>query len=284
MKKKEDILASDISSNILDNVVLRLDYSGILDIDNYVKRVNTYLVEKDYVMIEDTLNENEAKITNENEVPTVNEAIIQKSIDKEVVYRFTKSDGEASISISRFFIYLDLSYGMVTHKLKKKLETFEWLIEELEKEYKYIIFQRLGLRKINSVVIKPEKFSWCFETGIYGCIPIALRDSNQLDSVRCFWNNNFNWDDSRVNVTQFIADSIVENVKTQEKIDAYQVVLDIECYLREKNLVDFNIENTVDEMNKKIFEIFKVSLTQGFLNDLINKRHSRVLIGVNDNE
>lgn len=278
---KQSIKRSDLKSNTIESIILRADISRVVEIKDYVSKILEYLLPLGYEMQEDVLTEVEFLI-NDPEPLISNEIIIKKSINQEEVYRFNNKD--AVISISRFFVSCEIRCSS-TYCFVNYIDVFCELVKKLRENYSYVHLLRLGLRKINRIVCKEESLFQCVESSLFNNFPSTRsNDGKNFSRTQSQAVDHFEMGNVSFNVNRILA----EGRLVEEAIKAYQVVIDIDGYLKDQLLSQSieapTLKQTICDINSDIFYIYKEHLTVEFLQDLINKNQDRVVEGVNINE
>ena len=282
-KGKNDIVAGDIKANIYDSVIIRVDFAGMLDIMQYISSIQPLLDDRDFIMSEELLKEEDALLGKDYNVISSNAGMMKNALGKEKVYRFRGNQNNATISISRFFICIELDY-LVSHKLNENIDLLHNLTSKLLL-IKFVRIERLSLRKVNSIICSTlNNLLNCFDKKLFNDAAININTLYKRKAtiyIFCESTNSFEWDNIVFNVKKNIEQGFV-NDKHKE---AYKGLLDIDSYIYfDSNDKEIDIRQFLNQMNSKIFEIFKMHLTLSFLNDLIEGSSNKILSGVNLNE
>lgn len=286
MQERSEIKRNELRLNTLDTVIIRADFLRIVDIKEFISRIQPILAKQQFFLQEEVLSEVGISINDPDPLAT-NEIIVQKSVNRETVYKFKNHEHSTEISISRFFVLFDIKIHR-NYDLDENIKRFDFILNELAKKYEYISFIRLGLRKINNVICSGiEDIYECFERRFYPLFCESLYSQGAyIEGIVSNTIENFNWEEVAFNVRRLISEGIAE--KDNEQIKAFQVLLDIDGYIRDNQIPnDFIVKlpQVITEINKKIFMIYKEHLTLGFLDNLIKGEATEsILWGVNNND
>lgn len=295
LKEKEQINQKDLNSNILEHVVLRVDFLRIIDIKDFVKSIQNYLSDLKFVLEEGIFTEVELSI-NDSEPLITNDIFYSKKNDNRNVYKFSKENELITLTLNKNFIIFEIN-EFKNYNSEEYIKIFSDIVEKLIKYYADININivRLGFRKINGFVCKNRTNLYkCVEKKYYNNFPITIinkkNNTNNIKEVKSETVDNFIMDDISFNLFRAIitGEYLLTMKRTEKKISAYKVILDIEGYIRDEQLnmiraTDNNIKNTIDKINEIIFFIFKEVLNHKFLNGLMVEDTNMVLEGVNLN-
>lgn len=284
-KSKSEVLAGDLRCNILSSVIFRADLAGIINIVPYITNLSKTLTELDLILTEDILKDEDILLGMDYNVISADVNIMKNALGKETVYRFKSREEKVSISISRYFITIILDYSD-QHVLQDYIDLLRNLIRQLMNTDKFARVERLSLRKINQVICRTmNNLLKCFDKSIWNDITLELGNEFGAGDLDLLYNqskSNFSWEDLCFNICREVQKGYIEMGRKTRF--SYNGLLDIDCYTYiNPNTTTLDYGECLDEMNKKIFEIYKIHLTLSFLNDLINGASDKVLKGVNKN-
>ena len=257
---KSEIKREDLKSNFLRQTIIRLDYDILFDenIKIYTEKMYPYLIEKGYKMISNTMSNFELNINMDDSNNTVSN---QLNRNDEKYTSFKNKEGNIIIDITKQYTTITVEY-LKYEKFDEFSEIFKQIAGELKDIRIGFSFNRIGLRKINVIFFKGlDKINNYLETMIFNYSKQINDNKTKLlikNSVE-----TFRVDEYKVNRNTSVSNGIFtdENKKEQE---AYQVMLDIDIYDDE---MKENILN-IDKMNNVLFEIYKDSLKDEFLNKM----------------
>jgi len=287
--KKSCIEQNQIKSNILNYVILRLDYSGLLSTEAFIKNLQVYLKEEGYILEEGRLSDKDIEVLDEN-------YIFRGYINKDLVYRFSKNDKSNYIIVSRFFTYIYMDYKS-KQKLSKQIEILTELANIINQD-DFVQIQQVSLKKNNSVIIKSmSNILKCFDVRIFNDVPFEVNRIGGKMQAELLSNNfesKFTWGDILFKTERSISKGETMNKNKVE--ECYEVMFEIKG-VKKFNQLDriydeninneekwLNIQPTVEKINSGIFEIFKLYITKSFLEDMISINYSKILKGLNENE
>lgn len=285
---KNRIEREQLKANTLSRVILRLDFTRVLDIRNFIEKVQKDLAPKNFKYKEDLLGEIEFSFNDPD--PAANEVILKKSINKEVVYRFCKESTKTTISISRFFISCEILCN-TKYCFTEYIELFCLLVGQLQTQFEFLEIVRVGLRKVNIVLCKDlDNVFECFEPTYYSTYSTSIRDASFLkkNNTDCFIKDGIGFNLIRI-LEAGIATQTDKTTNITTEFPVVQVVLDIDGYLKDELLPDKpfkegSLKETIEKINYCIFNMFREHITLTFLNDLISGKKDRVVGGVTLND
>lgn len=137
---------------------------------------------------------------------------------------------------------------------------------------------RFGIRKVNQCIIRDiSSLNQYFSKHIF---QIYGSESGRMpklyESKDCFTEGNYN-----INLVRTVVSGEYKNQK------AYQVVLDSDIYVMDSASIDelFEKQEKIVVMNERLFELYKESLTEQFLDGLGQEEYTDTnIIGVEKNE
>ncbi len=258
MKEKNTINRSDLNNNILKQIIIRVDYKNIVEINKeIIEKIQFYLKDKSFT---DYSEETENILESNN-------------VERITVYKFSDENSLIELKISKYYTYITLKI--------KKYNNFEiykniivYILLELKNKNPLLKIQRMGIRKINSVIIKNLNLLYNYFENNY--FPLLLLQNNNditdFENIKNEFVDVIRKDEANYNIKRVIISG--EQTDIKEKI--FQIILDIDGYIvgneiKEAFFEEKNINQKINNINDMIFEIFKKSITQEFLNNLLNK-------------
>ena len=262
---------------LLKKILIRIDYEQVseIDIDKAVQNVRKQFFEKEYKLYQNTvpitsLKPEEISTPNElNNIQAVN--LINESVKE---YQFIKF--RETIKFSNKWLIIE---DLVDNDYKGSLfyiNNIALLIGALYDENPFMIIQRIGLRKIDSLTFKNiSNIGKYFDAKVFN-------QNVSIDKYKDF-GNIFDSSNSRIsiiskekackaNIMTDIQTGEYHNIDTEECGQAVQAVLDIDMY---KDSFDY-AEKSVDYiisiykiLNTESYAIYKSALTTQFYNELL---------------
>ncbi len=269
MKTKDAIKRTDVKRNFLKKILLRIDYTGIIDIKDLLKEFGKRFENKFENMEEVYLNQYDIAI---NDIDQVSEtlSIPIKEIIKNDLMRYTKNtfgvENDIIFDIGKYFTTLTIDCKNYNSLDEYKI-FFGNYVEFLLKYSNYVRIKRFGLRKMGGEFYKNFKEIFkVFENEIFGIEPsennYILSKRNLLDEYK-----SQNKNDPNVNWYRTIEKGTIKDGDNLEEV--YKVILDIDAYIIEDTINDNNsgFSSQISLINDKLFEFYKKSVTVEYLNE-----------------
>jgi hypothetical protein len=150
---------------------------------------------------------------------------------------------------------------------------------------------RLGLRKINScILLDLMRLNDYFDEKYFNNIVKNLNfDGFNINIMNSRTIDSFTINNRNVNYIRYITQGVLNN--NDEQKEAYQVVLDIDVYIRDKDrlkMIFDNEENLNTELvniNTLLFELYIHALKDDFIQQLIHTGvDENIILGVTKND
>ncbi|WP_326514390.1 hypothetical protein [Clostridium intestinale] len=277
-----------IKSNILNYVVLKITYKGLLSFDAFIEDFNTLLTQKGFVAEKDVLSPKDVVVMGELEA--YNESL------NEPVVRFVKNKNTSRIVVTRSFTYIYLDYE-AAHKLTSNIEIFSELIKTIRKLNNFVIFEKVTLKKNNGVIVNnTNNILECFETRVFNNSPLEINRIDKNKNVNLLFSKSselFRWNEILYVVTRKIQKGKTKFLKKDGSVkekQCYEITLDIqgtiilEVFEQENKEYFDDIESKIKNINSGLFEIFKLNTSSSFLRDMIEGESKKIIGGLNKNE
>lgn len=267
---KNEIGRNDLKKDFLKQTIVRIDYDYIFDdcVEKTMKNIDEFLSDKRYSIKNSFMSQFGLKVDfdklNNNLDTNIMDTINVESDKREKFFSFINEEKNIKIDITHEYSAITIDYVKHVH-FDEINEIFSKIIEELQKARKNLQIKRVGLRKVNIYMLKNlEKLTDYFEDHIY-----TFASSN-LDTYQFIGKNsydNFIYNGYTVNQIANIAQGYMQTPNGPEPIN--QLALDFDVYI--ENPVG---EVPLEDMNNSLFEIYKNSLKEQFLNELTNENFS----------
>lgn len=282
----------DLKNNFLKKVIIRIDYTGILDLDleETVKELKDILFNAGFkVFQQGYINEVNFEIRDPEKIETQLSIPINE-LKKNKNYIFINNDLHQSIQITKFFAFIDVNFGKYIN-FENYAKVFSQLVRVIKEKNKFIRILRIGLRKINNCILFDiSKLGQYFNEKYFSNVPydlvykesnINLTNSQKLDT--------FTIKDMNVNLVRYIVQGMLQKESRQET--GYQVVLDIDVYLRDEtcfeNILDSqeNLYDKLVSMNTLLFFLYLQMLKENFIQNLKSTDfNDKDILGVVNND
>ena len=267
---------ADLKHNYLKQIILRLDYQGILEneIEEIIPKCKSILKEYNFTRFIENLN-SQYDVNVSNSSPYA-EPQIRKKGNRKIFSFFNESQGH-QVDICKDSISIKINS---THycPFESYFEYLYKIYNVLNEEIDFITLQRLGLRKINECVVFEKNNINKFFTKEYFSFFNELTSENNIASKSFDF---FVYDDYKVNLQRLIQSGKIDNK------EAYVVRLDIDVYVDTIELIkDLFLEsNKMKDLNDLSFKLYIKSLTEDFLDKLKQDEFvSEEISGVECNE
>lgn len=287
VQEKNKIKRSDLKNNILQRVIFRVDYKGIIGIDDSViKKIGKILSKCD-----NQINDWEYNVVfmreidfglNDPDAIETKLVVPIKELNEIKTYKFSSVEYSTDIFINKY--YTTMKIGTAYYKkfdFYNKL--FANIVKIIREDNEYIKFLRTGLRKINAILLKDvDSINSLFEEYFFCNI-------NRKLSLKSVFTRNESVDNFYVDKYDFNLIRAVNEVEYEDE-NAYQVVLDIDGYTKDSDLLNkMDEENellsALYQINEYIFNVFKDNLKKEFLEELSEgKSNPSIMRGVNEND
>lgn len=269
---KANITRHDLKHNFLTTGIVRLDYSGVISIEDKIQESSEYLREKGYTELEEGyIDQFSIKLYDPSKIETMR-SISTEEFTRNKSYKFHNPDNKNIIEITKFFIILTINYDFYT-KFENYITLFSGLANKLLKEQPFLKPLRIGSRKIATLFIYDnERINEYFESHFY---VNPLKNSKIFDDKPMLASHNaidtFNIDNISVNIIR----NILKGSKTinGKDEDVFRVVFDIDCYSSGKYVSDIikndEITKKLEEFNNLDFDLYKNAVKFQFLKRLM---------------
>lgn len=267
---KSDYDRYSLQENQLKKVLIRVDYSGVTQIENWVENIKTSFIKDIFGNYFKRINNNATlDLSNLTEIAK-KQSIPISEIIKEPVHTFTESkfsDREDIVTLDITSLYFILSIECVKYKsIDPYIELISQLIENLLSSDSFIQIKRIGIRKIGGHEFDTlEEVYQVYEKDIVFCNLIENDDINMIN--REYTDRFFKTKEQiKINYSR-----LCRNIKIKDK-NKVQVILDMDGYIDDfiitKNNYKFPEETKnilADKINNYLFELFKNSVTLKYL-------------------
>lgn len=257
--------------NLLRNVLIRIDYTGITNIDNWVESFQIKMM--DYFSVYNRGIQNNARVnlTSLEEIAN-NLSIPIEEIRKETIHEFSswkKDANDVTLSISPFFMTIN-----VRCKEYKNIDIFLELTKVfLEKMYAsnpFFDVHRIGIRKVNGKVFNTvDEILNIYKKELFFGKEVDEKKSKPLQRE---YSYRYILKDSTIKVNYSRQYRLAKSFDGKEK---HQVLLDIDTYVDKFNIdkCNYNLKDNCIEVlqtiNNHQFEIFAESVENDYLQNKV---------------
>lgn len=266
------IRRSDFQFNFLKNVIVRIDFQGVLEaeMEKILVPVKSYLKDKGFSRyVKKRNNEIAIEVSNrELQPPSVGK------IKSQEIHSFINDDRGYSLDLSSNFVCFNISSTTYA-----PFEGYSSLVSDVAKIYKtnidFVSIIRVGIRKINVCMVEDkEKINEYFSPVYFG----YFDDIEGVDTLSSSRQDAFGITPYKGNLSCNIDQGNAEGR------NLYRISLDIDIYTDDMNTIMQNLD--LHEMNEILFGIYVGSLTDKFRRFLLGNDETVFsdIIGVEKNE
>ena len=244
----------NIYSEMLKTVIIRLDFSGVINIGPFVDSIKKEPVIASNFGAFDEIAQRQLNVSFVPKDVEDGGLPIAKAQDK-TIYRFSKwksiDNSDAILDIDNSSITIAVDCGTNYKGSKSYSDVIINLMCELKKFDQYTSFRRLGVRKIDAKVIKEGENIQDFFNNNFIVSCSWGHESNDMSTL----TDLFHIDDVKFNVVQRI-----ERFKDQNGISRIRLFYDVDSYVETnvlRSIDNIQIEHYLNvKMQDKMFEMF----------------------------
>lgn len=269
---EKDITRLNIRDNNMRQVIMRLDFSGILDLKEIT---DTILYDETFRTMAPRLQEvyhNEMKVQlREDDLKVISKtlSIPINVIERTKILRFTgfqKSmdlKNEVTLDISRFFLCLSVSCRGDYDGFDKYAPIFTVALDLIKNNANFTP-QRLGLRK-NRV----QNFDSIHEVfNVFQKSSFGVLSDMEIDYIAGkHYTDFYRFAEKRdLHVRNRREINLIRNEEQQK--DIYQTILDIDCFYKGDYIEKEDIQNLLTIANEEDFRVYKYSMNPNFMEQI----------------
>lgn len=262
---KSDINRADIKYNFLKKIIIRFDFQGMdeSELDSIISEIGIYLRKEENGYISKNI-EISRKMDFDVDDPELieKEGLFAKNVREQKVYVFKNRDPQVEFQISSTFAVISIDKTKYVDCLQY-CKTLIYIMKIVMEKIPYFYCLRFGLRKINQCFLFDiNTINNYFEKSHYQIYRFGKNSRiKTVEHTDHMFIENYN-----LNLTRTIVHG-----KMEEK-DAYQINLDADLYLLGDEEVKRIIQNQscVKNMNDILFELYRDSITEEFLQQLMD--------------
>lgn len=267
--KREEITRNDLKKNFLKEIIMRLDFQGVLqaEMESIILQVKPFLKGNGF-------NRYEEKAVNQI---TSDESSLP-DIKSQIVFSFTAESLGYTLEMSNTSIIMTIISNAYS-----PFDQYSYIFRHIATIYNETIDfftpKRFGLRKINFCFIKDKnKINQYFVPAYYNCaIPISSFESKIIEQ-----KNNLSDGVRNLNLRYAIEEGQIDIERY------YKVTLDSDIYLTSQDEIMkilFN-EQDIAAINEILFSVYINVITEEFLNVLISNQEMKTseILGVELND
>lgn len=276
LMKQDGITRGSFNHNFLKQVIMRLDFQGVLqtEMECILQLVKPYLKQAAFDRYQEKI---ENTIEFNVELTTLDSEPVKK-VSQVKVYSFTNENFGYSLDLSTCFVILKVN-AIKYVDFNKYSKIFIDICNLYKDNIDFFTVKRFGLRKINFCFVKTlAALNKYFEQKYYNSFDI-FKEAQVLSNIK---QTNVIQDTKRYNIMYGI-----EQGELGENI-AYKVTLDIDIYSEDLKTIETILfqHKSASDMNDKIFSIYIDAITQNLYTILSSENENlpQDLLGVDSNE
>lgn len=266
---QKNIERSQFKKNFLKEVIIRLDFQGVLqaEMEKILLVVKPYLKSKAF-------NRYNEKINNQT---VIKDASITETASQ-IVYSFMDENSGYTLELSTTSIILSVK-SVSYSPFESYSEIFSYVADVYKKQIDFFTVKRFGFRKINFCFVNDlNSVGNYFEAKYFGVEePVAGFDMRNV-------NRTSQLSDGKKNINLRY---IIERGEIDKDI-YYKVTLDADIYSLDEKTITSILEKDGDltAINGTLFEIYCGAITDHFADILLSEEENlpEGLVGVEDNE
>lgn len=270
---KAEIKRTDLKQNFLTTGIIRLDYSGIISIEDKIEALSKYLLESGYTELNEGYIDNlSIKLSDPAKIETYR-SISTEEFTRNKSYKFHNPSNRNVIEITKFFITLTINYEFYII-FDNYVSLFVKLVNELSSKQDFIKPLRIGSRKIATLFIRDYEYIHDYFEPYYFINPFKNSNIPTDKPVLVLHNtiDTFEVNKTLVNITSNVLKGIKKINDEDQKV--YRVIFDIDCYSNGESVVNIikneGISERLTEFNELNFELYKNAVKLQFLNKLMS--------------
>ena len=263
---KNDYTRSNFRSSLLKQIIIRIDYSGLTDLNGFVRQLKS----TDWLQ---TLFTGYRLLKTNNINFEINPETVEKKLvpieinEAENIHRFNDCSiqplQEVTMDISQNFICLTIKCNNNYDTIDAYIKSVKQTVEALQDYDSYINLNRIAIRKVNGKDFSSiESVYQTFEVMKY----LEKNIIQDVNPKKKRYTDSFLSKESnlKVNFTRAL------KCFKDDNGDVIRFVLDIDCYadsftLSDEKVVDAG--NVLVNINEELFKLFKASVTENFLSE-----------------
>lgn len=268
-----DDIRHSMKHNLLRNVLIRLDYTGITNIDNWVEKFQPVMKDWFSIYSRGVQNNMKANLTSIEDIAE-NLSIPIDEIRKETIHEFTgwlKDDNNVTMSISPYFMTINIRCNNYT-LIDVFLDLTSLFLKNMYKNNPYFNIHRIGIRKVNGKAFNTMKEVLAIyrKELFFG----AEVDEEESLPIGREYTYRYVLQDFSLKVNYSRQYRLYNSIQGLQK---HQVLLDIDTYI-DKSCIDRKKYNLIEDsdkilktINERQFKIFMESVQESYIHNTQSK-------------
>ena len=268
-----DAIRHSMKHNLLRNVLIRLDYTGITNIDNWVEKFQPVMKDWFSIYSRGVQNNMKANLTSIEDIAE-NLSIPIDEIRKETIHEFTgwlKDDNNVTMSISPYFMAINIRCN--NYKLIDAfLDLTSLFLKNMYKNNPYFNIYRIGIRKVNGKAFDTmEEVLDIYRKELFFGAEVDEKEGIPIGREYTY---RYVLQDFSLKVNYSRQYRLYNSIQGLQK---HQVLLDIDTYI-DKSCIDKNKYNLIEDSDKILkiinehqFKIFMESVQESYIHNTQSK-------------
>lgn len=268
-----DDIRHSMKHNLLRNVLIRLDYTGITNIDNWVEKFQPVMKDWFSIYSRGVQNNMKANLTSIEDIAE-NLSIPIDEIRKETIHEFTgwlKDDNKVTMSISPYFMTINIRCNNYT-LIDAFLDLTSLFLKSMYKNNPYFNIHRIGIRKVNGKAFDTmEEVLAIYRKELFFGAEVDEKESIPIGREYTY---RYVLQDFSLKVNYSRQYRLYNSIQGLQK---HQVLLDIDTYI-DKSCIDKNKYNLIEDsdkilktINERQFKIFMESVQESYIHNTQTK-------------
>lgn len=268
-----DDLRHSMKHNLLRNVLIRLDYTGITNIDNWVEKFQPVMKNWFSIYSRGVQNNMKANLTSIEDIAE-NLSIPIDEIRKETIHEFTgwlKDGNNVTMSISPYFMTINIRCNNYT-LIDAFLDLTSLFLKNMYKNNPYFNIHRIGIRKVNGKAFDTmEEVLAIYRKELFFGAEVDEEESLPIGREYTY---RYVLQDFSLKVNYSRQYRLYNSIQGSQK---HQVLLDIDTYI-DKSCIDRKKYNLIEDsdkilktINERQFKIFMESVQESYIHNTQSK-------------
>lgn len=280
----------EIKYNFLRRILIRLDYNGIIKIEDTLMELQKLMPKFGFVeMNNGFINEVEFELN--DPITMENDTMIPlREVKRTETFKFKNRDRSIEFEVNKLFMALTINTESY-HEFEVYRDMFIEIFDLIKSGNTYLQAVRLGLRKINNCILKEkDNFKLYFNSNYFrDTADLFTKDGFESKMLVGNHSDTISKDRYWFNYIRSLSDAVLN--LNNKKLNVYQVAIDIDGYSTKKEWLKEIISDkerfklALDEINGYLFIMYINSLTTEFVEKLKSDNQEwNEILGVRSND
>ncbi len=263
-KKKEDIKRTDLNNSMLKRVIIRADFTPMLDLESIVSDINRQ------EWFKNKFNNYEKRLL---AVKKWNEKEDDNALDGEVVKRFDDCnigpEKNVTLDIGSNFVIMEIKCDEKYDEINEYLKLFVTTLGHIITHDDYVKLERIAIRKTDGM----ESIDGNKADEVFEYFDQQIEDEGDRFTFRTY-TDSFVFSKKEVSVNYNRTVRVIADTPP-----LFVFVLDIDTYLNREQIASRRPNNDelwqmfYDRLNETSFELFKRGVKETYLNSIMKEQH-----------